>query len=82
MQEGEFTNLNPNILGDVVISTETALRQAEQASHELETELYILLIHGILHLLGYDHERSLKEERRMKKREAELLEILRREMEG
>lgn len=42
-------------LGDVVISTDTALRQAEEAGHSFEREVSELLLHGILHLCGYDH---------------------------
>lgn len=45
-------------LGDVAISVETAARQAEAAGHSLEQELCLLLIHGVLHLCGYDHERD------------------------
>ncbi len=44
------------LLGDVVISVETAQRQAEEHGHSLDQEIDILLAHGILHLLGYDHE--------------------------
>jgi len=43
-------------LGDVVISIDTALRQAESAGHSIEREVEELLIHGVLHLCGYDHE--------------------------
>jgi probable rRNA maturation factor len=43
------------LLGDVVICPEVAQRQAEQASHDVRLELGVLLTHGILHLLGYDH---------------------------
>jgi probable rRNA maturation factor len=43
-------------LGDVVISTDTALRQAEEANHSFEREVSELIIHGALHLCGYDHE--------------------------
>ncbi|MEK6300157.1 MAG: rRNA maturation RNase YbeY [Acidobacteriota bacterium] len=43
-------------LGDVVISTDTALKQAREAGHSLDRELSELLIHGVLHLCGYDHE--------------------------
>jgi hypothetical protein len=43
-------------LGDIVISVETAARQAEERCHPLAAELRILLVHGLLHLLGYDHE--------------------------
>ena len=42
-------------LGDVVISVETAQRQAEAQGHDLEKELDMLLVHGLLHLVGYDH---------------------------
>lgn len=41
--------------GDVAISAETAARQAEQAGHSLENEIFLLSLHGILHVLGYDH---------------------------
>jgi probable rRNA maturation factor len=43
-------------LGDVIISTDTALRQSRRAGHSLHTEIDELIIHGILHLCGYDHE--------------------------
>ncbi len=43
-------------LGDVVISAETARRQARELGHGLQTELQLLLLHGVLHLMGYDHE--------------------------
>jgi probable rRNA maturation factor len=45
----------PLVLGDVIVSTETTQKQAEERGHSFECELLILLIHGILHLLGYDH---------------------------
>lgn len=45
-------------LGDVAISLETAARQAEAAGHSLERELCLLLIHGALHVCGYDHEQD------------------------
>jgi len=53
------------LLGDVVISVPTAMRQAFERSHSVERELAELLVHGILHLLGYDHERSPAEARKM-----------------
>lgn len=43
-------------LGDVVISVETARRQARKLGHGLQTELQLLLLHGVLHLMGYDHK--------------------------
>ena len=46
----------PGIAGDLAISVETALRQAEEMDHSLSAEIKILLLHGLLHLAGYDHE--------------------------
>jgi len=54
----------PELLGDVVVSVETARRQATQRRHTLATEVRELLAHGLLHLAGYDH-RSEKEARAM-----------------
>ncbi len=51
-------------LGDIVISVETACRQAIAQGHSLDTEIGILMIHGLLHLLGYDHEGDHGEMRR------------------
>ena len=53
--------IDSTLLGDVVISVETALRQAQDHNLSLDEELTFLLIHGILHLLGYNHEKSLAE---------------------
>ncbi len=61
------------LLGDVAISLETARRQALQEGRRFKEECAVLLIHGILHLLGYDHEASPREEREMAARERELL---------
>ena len=55
MAQGEFSEINPHLLGDVVISMETAIREAHELGLSLEEELAFLLIHGILHLLGYGH---------------------------
>lgn len=60
-------------LGDVVISIPTALRQAKESRRSLDHEIAVLMIHGILHLCGYDHERSRAEARRMQRRERSLL---------
>ena len=59
-------------LGDVVIALPTARRQAKAACRPLEEELVALLIHGVLHLCGYDHERSRSEALRMQKKERQV----------
>jgi probable rRNA maturation factor len=61
------------LLGDVVISVPRAAKQAAEQGHSVQHELAVLLIHGILHLLGYDHERSVPEARRMRRKERVLL---------
>jgi probable rRNA maturation factor len=67
----------PSLLGDVVISVPTAQNQALQAGRSLDEELAVLLIHGVLHLCGYDHERSEQEAARMRRRERAILRSLR-----
>jgi probable rRNA maturation factor len=74
MQEGRFANLNPSLLGDVVISVDAASREAGAAGLGLEERLTQLLVHGLLHLCGYDHERNAAEARRMAARSRRLLE--------
>ena len=76
MQAGEFSNLTPHLLGDVVISSETACREALEAGIGMHVRITQLLVHGLLHLLGYDHERSSAEARRMEQKALELLTIL------
>jgi rRNA maturation RNase YbeY len=65
------------LLGDVVISLDTARRQAVERAAPLGREGDRLLIHGLLHLVGYDHERSEAEARRMRRRERALERCLR-----
>jgi probable rRNA maturation factor len=72
MAPGEVAAGPPPILGDVVISAETARRQAEERGEKEEDEMLFLLIHGILHLAGYDHEGSAGERRKMEEKEREL----------
>jgi rRNA maturation RNase YbeY len=55
----------PLLLGDVVISVERARCQAKERQHTLKREMATLLIHGVLHLLGYDHERSQRQAKKM-----------------
>ncbi|MBW2631173.1 MAG: rRNA maturation RNase YbeY [Deltaproteobacteria bacterium] len=77
MNEGEFGDVNPNILGDIIISTETALRDAEAGGLSLEDELDYLIIHGVLHLLGYDHELP-GEAKKMREKEKEIFFALKK----
>ena len=71
--EGEENEPDYHLMGDVVISTVTAKRQASQHGLSLEEEIVLLLIHGILHLLGFNHERS-EEACHMKKKTRELFD--------
>lgn len=69
-----------NLLGDVIISADTSAREAEQGGMQSFNRLCFLLLHGILHLCGYDHERSGEEEAaKMEKKEEELFRILKKE---
>jgi probable rRNA maturation factor len=76
MREGTFTEINPSLLGDVVISVETAKKQAADRGYVFEEELCRLLIHGILHLLGYDHETPGPRASAMRKKEKELFSLM------
>ncbi|XVE97615.1 hypothetical protein REPUB_Repub03eG0034100 [Reevesia pubescens] len=69
-------NLPILMLGDIVISVETAARQAEERGHTLIDEIRILMVHGLLHLLGFDHEISEDAEEEMEKGEEFLLKSL------
>lgn len=64
------------LLGDVVISLETAFKQANIYGHSLEREVGFLTVHSMLHLLGYDHETSALDERIMREKEEAVLEKL------
>ena len=72
MREGDWAEIQPQILGDVVISVDTASRQAQEMGHDLDKELTILLVHGILHLAGYDHMQE-EDARKMKGMERMIL---------
>ncbi len=63
------------ILGDIVISMETAVKQSEQYGHSLERELSFLTAHGMFHLLGYDHMESQEEKTMMAKQEKVMSEL-------
>ena len=63
-----FPSDTPGLLGDVVIASGVAARQARAARHSLRTELRVLALHGLLHLLGYDHERDDGQMARLERR--------------
>ena len=64
------------ILGDIVISAERAVAQAEEYGHSITREMCFLAVHSVLHLLGYDHERSEEEEKLQFKKQEEILTLL------
>jgi len=76
LTEGDDTLMAFNLLGDVVISVDTAAREAEHEGISLHARLQALLVHGFLHLIGYDHEKSEHEAIRMYKKENEVLQQL------
>lgn len=63
------------VLGDVIISAEKAMAQAEEYGHGIKRELAFLTAHSVLHLLGYDHETSKEDEEDMFARQEEILRI-------
>jgi len=80
LQEGDCGGVNPHALGDVLISADTAAREAEEGAMEFFERLSFLLLHGILHLCGYDHERSGEAEAlKMQQKEQQLFRILKKE---
>ena len=76
MREGQDKHLHPDLLGDVIISTETAEREAQHRGVILQEEMTLLLVHGILHLLGYEHEEDSDKAALMEAKEQEILNRL------
>ena len=72
MREGEFTAVHPHLLGDLVISVETVRRQMKRFGLDEMNMVTLLMIHGILHLVGYEHEGSRKGAREMALKQKEL----------
>ncbi len=80
LQEGDCGGVNPHALGDVLISADTTAREAEGSGTEFFERLSFLLLHGILHLCGYDHERSGEAQaQKMQQKEQQLFRILKKE---
>ena len=63
-------------LGDIVISLEKAKEQAEEYGHGFDRETAFLCVHSMLHLLGYDHERSEAEDREMRAKQSQIMEFM------
>lgn len=79
MRDGLEPAAGTSMLGDVVISIDTALRESEELQEDPEHTVDRLLIHGLLHLLGFDHEGSPTEAKRMQREEERLLRFMRGE---
>ncbi|MBN2420319.1 MAG: rRNA maturation RNase YbeY [Deltaproteobacteria bacterium] len=73
---GDLSLIETVMLGDIVISVDTAKRESSEMGITFHQRVYELLIHGLLHLMGYDHEISEMDEKRMQKEEKRLLGIL------
>jgi len=76
MCDGQAPELESPMLGDVVISVDTALRESRELGENIEETIVRLLVHGVLHLLGYDHENSIHDAQRMEKEERRLIELI------
>ncbi len=79
MQEGEFSHITPGLLGDVVISVETAFKEANNTGIGMEERFIELLVHGILHLFGFDHEKSREEALVMEEKSEMILKSIKTE---
>lgn len=78
LEEEEFLDFNENdeiLAGDIIISMEKVAEQAEEYGHSYKREFAYLLLHGVLHILGYTHDGD-EDTRRMRKREKEILNSL------
>jgi probable rRNA maturation factor len=79
MSEGDYGDINPQLLGDIIISVERAMSEGESSGLSLKESLDYLMIHGLLHLLGYNHESGdANEALLMEDKEKELFQHLNR----
>ena len=64
------------VLGDIIISVERAEEEAQASGTHFHERLFVLIVHGLTHIMGYDHERGSKECRRMRYREKKLMDFV------
>ena len=76
MHEGDCSGINPELLGDVVISAETAAREGKELGFSFKQRFNFLLVHGILHLFGYDHEIGDDAAKEMDRKTEELYKLI------
>ncbi|UCF57252.1 MAG: rRNA maturation RNase YbeY [Deltaproteobacteria bacterium] len=76
MSDGPAPDGDFGMLGDIVLSVDRAIHESKELDEPLDETIYRLLIHGLLHLLNYDHERSPEEARRMEKEQRRLLGLM------
>ena len=74
MRKGEFSILHPHLLGDIVISVEMAKRQSNRFGLNKMGMIILLMVHGVLHLIGYEHEGTKRGAREMAARQRELFQ--------
>ena len=79
MREGEHGDIHPELLGDVVISMDTCAKEGQLAGCDTETRFYELMVHGILHLFGYDHIDSEEDAEAMEIKSREMLLLIKEE---
>ena len=76
MREGAYADISPQLLGDVVISIETAYREGQEAGIDPLKRFDQLLVHGILHLFGFDHETGEGDAAKMEEMSEKLLNLI------
>ena len=76
MRKGEFSTLHSHLLGDLVISVETAKRQSNRFGLDEMGMIILLMVHGVLHLMGYEHEGTKKGAREMALKQKELFRMI------
>ena len=76
MRSNQFPTIAPQMIGDVVISIETVAKEGKHSGISMEDRFIQLLVHGILHLFGYDHEKTEQEAEIMEQKSDEILKLI------